>query len=413
MDNNEIEQSLADPELFERKFRNNRREFLDWFNQVAQDYPDAQIVRFWKARLSYEAPAAKAAGSRSILFVVVLSIVASVLVKLHELQILDEDWYLARIVPLIVIASLVAYFFKPGGTPANRTPLLYLSAGTLVALFLPEAKGSSSITMALIHLPFVYLSALALAFMQGNWKSLDARIQFLQYLGEVIIYSAIILLGGIVLTAVTFALFEAIDVKIFDWYMSYIVVSGLVSAPIVASYLYDSVLGRNSRISHLLANIFSPLFLLTVLGYLLIVIIQGKSPVTDRDFLITFNGLLLVVLAITFFSISWRSDDDRIGTGHYVNFGLLAITLAIDIYALLAILLRLYEFGLTPNRFVVTGANLIIFVHLLVVSRNYYRVLRSGSSIQLVTNSIAAYLPVYALWSAFVVCGLPLIFWFE
>ena len=90
------------------------------------------------------------------------------------------------------------------------------------------------------------------------------------------------------------------------------VILGLVSAPIVATYLYDIVLRQKSNISNIIANTFSPLFLITVICYLIAMFYAKKSPYSDRDFLITFNGLLIAVWAITVFSISGIGNFKKI-----------------------------------------------------------------------------------------------------
>ena len=46
----------------------------------------------------------------------------------------------------------------------------------LVLLLLPDRPGSDSITMALIHGPFVMLSLLGMAFCGGHWRESSARL---------------------------------------------------------------------------------------------------------------------------------------------------------------------------------------------------------------------------------------------
>ncbi len=81
------------------------------------------------------------------------------------------------------------------------------------------------------------------------------------------IYALVILLGGIVLTAITLSLFSLIDVDIHNWYLEYIVVLGLTATLLLLHILYDVALGRTSRIATIIANIFAPLFLITICGH--------------------------------------------------------------------------------------------------------------------------------------------------
>jgi hypothetical protein len=87
---------------------------------------------------------------------------------------------------------------------------------------------------------------------------------------------------------------------------------------------------------------------------------RRREPFIDRDFLITFNGLLLLVLGISVFSIVERPEESHGQPIDNVNFALVVVTLAIDAIALSAILFRIASFGFTPNRVIVLGANPII-----------------------------------------------------
>jgi hypothetical protein len=247
----------------------------------------------------------------------------------------------------------------------------------------------------------------------NDWQSNRSKILFVRYLGEVLIYASVILLGGVVLTSLTFALFSLIHINMEKWYLNYVVVFGLVASPVVATYLYDVVLGRESRLATIIANIFSPLVLVTVCAYLLIIIAQGKSPYFDRDFLITINGLLLIVLAITVYSVSGKSSMGNQRLVDAINISLITVTLVIDFYALSAILFRWAEYGVTPNRVSVTGANILIFGHLILILRAYIAHVRKRCSSELLLNTVAKYLPIYTGWSVLMVIGLPLAFGFQ
>ncbi|MCP3851775.1 MAG: DUF4153 domain-containing protein, partial [Gammaproteobacteria bacterium] len=252
-----------------------------------------------------------------------------------------------------------------------------------------------------------------IGFMGHTWKSVDSRLAYIRFLGEVLIYSVIILLGGMILTGLTLGLFSLIDLKIHNFYTEYIVDLGLVSSPVVATYLYDNLLGRESKISTLISNVFSPLFLVTVIVYLLAVLYQGKSPYLDREFLIIFNGLLIVVWGIAVFSISGIDNFSRGNLPDKINIALVSVTLIINAIALSAIIFRLTEYGVTPNRIAVTGANLLIFIHLGLILKAYLSYIKVPHSYKNLKAVISNYLPVYSVWSLFIVVALPLIFWFE
>ena len=128
------------------------------------------------------------------------------------------------------------------------------------------------------------------------------------------------------------------------------------AVPVAGTYLYDVVFKRHTGIASVLARVFAPLFLMMTGTYLGVAFLGGQNPFVDRSFLITFNGLLLVVLGMTVFSIAERGEQTEVGWIDYVNVALLVVTLVIDLIALSAILFRLTSYGLTPNRVVVLGA---------------------------------------------------------
>lgn len=267
--------------------------------------------------------------------------------------------------------------------------------------------------MALIHLPLLLLSLLAVSFMSDKWDSVQSRLSFIQYIGEVSIYSVLILLGGMVLTGITLGLFSLINLSIEEWYVEYIVVLGLVSTPLVATYLFDAIQKRQSKFSIILSNVFSPLFLVTIFVYLIATIYQGESPYSNRAFLIIFNGLLVVILAITIFSISGRERKNTTHITDFINMALIGATLMINIVALSAIIFRWTEYGVTLNRVVVTGANLLIFIHLALLLKQYIKQVRYNADPLEIEATITKYLPVYSVWSVIVVVVLPIIFQYK
>ncbi|WP_347985950.1 hypothetical protein [Methylomonas sp. AM2-LC] len=413
MQTNEILLFLDDPNALENIYQTKQSQFLTWLDEATDKYPESETLRVWKARLAYSKSLTADKSETKIFYVILIALFAGTLVKLHGLWFVNEDWYLKRFVSVIVIGSLISYFLSADSTLDKRIPILGVLLCITVLILIPNTKDSQSIIMALLHMPYVMLSLLAFTFMHGNWQSSHAKLLFVRYLGEMLIYASIILLGGIVLTLLTYALFSLIHIRIEEWYMSYVVVYGLVASPVVATYIYDVVLGRESRLATIIANIFSPLVLITVCAYLLVIISQGKSPYSDRDFLITINGLLLIVLAITVYSVAGKnSKDNNSQLLDGINIGLVTVTLLINIYALSAIVFRWAEYGVTPNRLAVAGANVLIFVHLLLILKDYIAHIRQQATSQQLLNTVANYLPLYSAWSALMVIGLPLAFGF-
>ena len=140
--------------------------------------------------------------------------------------------------------------------------------------------------------------------------------------------------------------------------------------------------------------------------------IGGYSPFVNREFLVVFNGLLILILGIIFFSIVTRGRDSKIHMTDYVNILLVSASILINLLALSAITFRLVEFGFTPNRFCVLGVNLIVFIHLIIIAIAYIKVIIHQIDFDLLRKKVVSYLPVYCCWFVFVTYLLPLVFGF-
>ena len=409
---NSVLDKLEQPDALELAYRNEPERFKVELTEALLAYPDSETLKVWHARLYFTAQSSLTQSS--FVFLLGMCLVATLLVKLPAYLEIEGDWYYPRFVPLIVFSALIIYFQKAA---LNLRIARFIGVSLVVyfvyLLLLPFDESSDSIIMALLHLPLVCCSLLALSFTSGEWRSTDARLSFIRYIGEMGIYTVLILLGGMVLTGITFGLFSVIDLDIMPWYSEYVIVMGLVSAPLVATYLFDTKLNRQSKFAPILANVFSPLFLITILAYLFASFLQGNSPFTDRDFLINFNGLLILILALTVFSICGKKRSEEVQVADYINILLLIATLLVNIIALSAIVFRWAEYGMTLNRIVVTGANLLIFVHLILLLKKYVVCLSKNQGFARLESTVASYLPVYTCWALIVAVLLPLIFQFE
>ena len=405
-----------DAGILERQYRNAPDDFRVWFEKMFRDNPEQPLLQAWQERLNYQEPgeSESAAPKNLLLYTILISCVSWAIAKSPAYASVDEDWFYPRFLPFLVIGALIDYFHI--NSKLDRMLILKSAVAgivlLLVLLLLPDRPNSDSITMALIHMPFVLLSLLGFTFSKGQWRSLTQRLDFLRYGGELVIYTALVLLGGLVFSGLTLGLFSLIDIRIEEWYFNYVAVWGVMSAPLIATWVWDQVLNRESHIASVIANIFSPLFLLMTVFYLLALLGEGRSPFEDREFLIVFNGLLLVVWGISVFSITGRGKKAS-KLMDLTNLSLVGVTLVIDAIALAAILYRTFTMGITPNRVAVTGANLLIFIHLVWIFYEYAKEFRGAGSIEVIRTTIARYLPVYTAWSVFVVVVLPLLFSFD
>jgi hypothetical protein len=185
---------------------------------------------------------------------------------------------------------------------------------------------------------------------------------------------------------------------------------GFVSAPVLTCFILKNYTNLTSKIAPVIAIIFSPLVLVTLIIYLVAIPISGKDPYNNRDFLMIFNIMLIGVMAIIVFSVSETSTFRKQRFNEIVLFVLSIVTLIINLIALSAIFYRLGQFGLTPNRLAVLGSNILIFVNLILITIDLFKINFKKAEIESVELTISKYLPVYIIWTLIVVFVFPVVF---
>jgi hypothetical protein len=247
-------------------------------------------------------------------------------------------------------------------------------------------------------------------FIGGDFKDAQKKIGYLRFNGDFVVMSALIVLSGIIFSGLTIGLFDIIHMDITTIYSQYIVIFGLAAVPIVGTYLVLNNPQLVNKISPVIARIFTPFVLVTLLIFISSVIYTGNYPYDDRNALMIFNGLLIGVMALILFSVSEVTKNAKSRTNLVILLGLSALTIVINGIALSAILFRLQEFGITPNRIAVLGANLLILVNLSLVSYKLFRIVMNKGEIEDLEKSMTIMLPVYGIWACIVSFGFPLLF---
>jgi len=147
--------------------------------------------------------------------------------------------------------------------------------------------------------------------------------------------------------------------------------------------------------------------------YLIAIIYSGKDPYNDREFLLLFNALLIGVMALIFFSVAESSRSEKYRWEIQVLLLLSVVTIIVNGIALSAILYRISEWGITPNRAAVLGSNTLILINLLMVTMQLFKVVTKKSEIKNVGFAITRFLPFYAAWSVVVTFLFPYLFGFR
>jgi hypothetical protein len=411
----EIRLNINDPAELEKRYRTNRASFRREFQALYSGLEGNPLAEFWNERLRYEYEEVNRGTGKDWLFVISAALVAGLIAKLPLLLTIKVDFFYPRNIGFIVFPALMAYFAWKNKLETGKIALI--TAMTLVALIfinlLPDVPKSDTLTLSCIHLPLFLWGLLGFAFVGENKNNVEKRLGYLRYNGDLIVMTTLILLAGAIMTAVTIGLFEVIGIRIERFYFDYVVVFGLAAAPIVGTYLTQSNPTLVGKVSPVIARIFSPLVLAMLVIYLAAMVYSGKDPYNDREFLMIFNALLLGVMAIIFFSLAELSKVSNNQAELWVLFLLSAVTVLVNSIALSAILFRILELGITPNRMAVLGGNILMLIHLLLVTTQLFTVVTKKTEITRVGNSISFYLPVYVFWTIIVTFIFPLLFGFK
>jgi hypothetical protein len=412
-----IKEHINDPGKLEQLYRADRKAFKSGFEQIYPEIQETGPAEYWKIRLDYEKIPERNGKTdlREILILISACFISGLLIKIPDiLNIAMKDFpFYEKNAAIIVFSGLTFYFVLANRIFDLRKIAFILTAFFLLAIYvnlLPQDITSSTINLVYIHLPLLLWFIYGLVFIDFDLTDRKKRIGYIRYNGDLAVLMAVLAISGGILTGITVGLFDAIGIKIEEFYMENVVLVGAVSVPIVATYIFNSYSSITDKIAPVIAGIFSPIVLLTALVYLLALTFSGRDLYSDREFLLIFNIMLIGVMAVIVFSISEASASVKHKFNGLIIFSLSVITVIIDLIALSAIFYRLGSFGITPNRLSVMGSNILILGNIVLIVVDMFRVSFGGKRYGDVELTISRYLPAYLIWIIFVVFGFPLIF---
>ncbi len=188
---------------------------------------------------------------------------------------------------------------------------------------------------------------------------------------------------------------------------------GAAGAVIVGSWLVEAKQSVIENMAPVLTRLFTPLFTVVLLAFLATMIWTGSPINVQREVLISFDLLLALVVGLVLYAASARELEAPPGFFDALQLLLIASALMVDGIALAAVASRISEFGFTPNRVAALGENLILLINLAGAAWIYARLLLSRCTFTSLERWQIAYLPVYAVWAAFVTAVFPPVFGFR
>ena len=411
---NEIRININNPKQLEKLYRDHKGAFTIAFNNIYQELTNEPTAQAWNERLNFKDEHITWGNKNEILFIVVAAFVGGLIAKMPSFLGIEYDVYLSKNIGFVVFPILTLYFIWKQQLAMTKfiLPLILFIGSAIFVNSLPYNEKSSTFILTLMHLPIFLWAILGYVFIGGDLKNNQKKIAFLKFNGNFVIMTGLIFISGMFFTGITIALFELLKIDIKDFYVQQIAVWGLAAIPMLSTFLVQNNPELVNKVSPTIARIFTPIIFITLLVFLITLIYTGMNIYNDRNFLLLFNILLIGVMAIILFSLTEVTNNASSKINLIILLGLALLTIIANAIALSAISFRLSEFGLSPNRLAVLGANLLMFAHLLVVSYGLIKNLNGKATLQDVEAKIALFIPVYAVWAAFIAFALPFIFQF-
>ncbi len=384
---------------------------------LSREFALEHSERLWKLLVIArdDSDAAAKTSKAEVLVVVGLAIAAALAIKLPALFGLhlrpDEEMppFYFRNASLFVFPLLAIYFLwkRASGVASSLWLVLPFAAAALFANVYPFPTGSNTEILTALHLPIALWMAVGFAYIRGRGLAGNDRMDFVRFSGELFIYYVLIALGGGVFTGFTMMIFQSIGINPAWFVAGWLVPCGAMGAVIIASWLVQAKQSVIENMAPVLTRLFTPLFTILLLVFLVTMAWTGSPINVKREVLIGFDLLLVLVVALVLYATSARDPQAPPGFFDALQLLLVVSALVVDGVALAAIAARISEFGFTPNRVAALGENLILLVNLAGSAWLYAHFLRQRTSFAALERWQIAYLPVYSIWAAIVVILFP------
>jgi hypothetical protein len=326
----------------------------------------------------------------------------------------EEPRWLLRNIALFVLPFLAGYFARGRGLDTRRWALT-AAPFVLVALAVnlpPYRAGSATEVVVALHVPVVLWFAVAFPYMGGTVRSHERRMDFVRFTGEWVIYYVLIALGGGVLMMLTALILEPIGTDLPERVVEWVLPTGAAGAVIVAAWLVEAKQRVVENMAPVLTMLFTPLFAVMLTVAAATYAVSGVAGAFDRELLVVFDALLVVVLGLVLYAMTAREPSLPAGLMDRVQLLAVASALVLDVMVLGAMVARIGDLGLTPNRVAALGLNLVLLVNLAGAAWLSMRFLTGRVAFHRLERWQTSYLPAFALWVATVVAVLPPLFAF-
>jgi hypothetical protein len=384
-------------------------------DELSQEFAREHSDRLWKQLVVGSAePLRRGTG---LWLALAFAVAGAVLVKVPSLLGAPMP-DIARNAAVLLLPALAAYFLvcrraSPATIIAVAVP--FVAAAVLLNVY-PFAPDGVTVVLAAVHAAVALWIVTGIAYARGEWRSERARMDFIRFTGEWVVYYALIALGGGVLVALTMGVFSAVGVDATSFVGNWLIPCGAAGAVVIAAWLVEAKQAVIENIAPVLTKVFTPLFTLLLLALIVAAVVQAVSTGgfvdAQREVLIIFDLVLVVVVGLLLYALSARGAELRPGWFDRLQLLLVAAAIVVDLLVLIAMVGRIGAFGASANKIASLGLNVILLVNLAGSLWLQLRFVRGRGGIGRLERWQTGFLPVYLAWATIVVVVFPPVFGF-
>ncbi|MCP2636098.1 hypothetical protein K0817_005885 [Microbacterium sp. HD4P20] len=391
---------------------------LGALDELSREFAREHSERLWKQLMFADAPTQP--RGRSLWLALGLAVGAGLAIKapaLFGINWAADGAFYARFAALLVLPFLATYFLVRRHASASTIVMVgapFAITAVVMAVY-PFAPDGATLFLAALHAVVLLWLVTGIAYVNGAVRSGRARMDFIRFTGEWFVYFVLIALGGAVLVGLTVAVFAAIDLDASGFVVEWLLPCGAAGAIIIAAWLVEAKQSVIENIAPVLTRLFTPLFTLLLLAFIVAGFLQGTladSGNAQRDLLILFDIVLVVVLALLLYSFSARDPLAPPSWFERMQLVMVAAALVVDIMVLVAMVGRIAEFGASPNKLASLGLNIILVANLAGAGWLQLRFVMHRTPFDRLERWQTGYVPVYLAWAAIVVVAFPPLFGF-
>lgn len=385
-------------------------------DELSREFAVAHADRLWKQLVMGET-SERSIRRRGLGLAALVAIAAAIWVKLPEITGIDREpfsEFFVSSLPVLFLAPVACYLLitrRAGWRCVIGVAAPFVVVAALLAAYPFEPFGMTHV-LAVLHAGIALWLAVGIAYTNGEVTSHALRMDFIRFTGEWIVYVVLLLMGGVLLAAIAIGAFSTVDIDLSTFVQRWLAPCGTAAALVVGAWLVEAKQSVIENIAPVLTKLFTPLFTIVLLALVVASITQHDLIDGSRELLIVFDVVLIAATALLLYALSARAPERPAGWFEGVQLAMVLAALVVDAIVLAAMVGRIGEYGLSPNKLASLGVNLIMLANLAGAAWLQWKFIRGRTGFGSLERWQTSFLPVYGAWATIVVIVFPPVFSF-